>query len=301
MSSDFPLPLLAAGLLVKDRVSGLHFPPPPQPRAGDRLARPLNILGLVCLVAASLLGTLDSAKAFSPQLQTDANIVTAIDVSDSIGRYEEWVQQTGLVRALLHPDFLRAATAGPHRQIGFAVFTWSSDGRFDQLIPWTVIRSAEDAARVSAAIKSITLIDRTHYGGGDVEQDRGDDEVVTPDRRTDLSAAIDFASLLLATAPHETHRSVMNICANGVDNVEDGTAFSRERALAQGLTINGLVIGEKPKVTRYFRSMVIGGPGAFVMESSDPKRVGEAMVTKFARDLRVSLSTLGPWTHVAEH
>jgi hypothetical protein len=66
---------------------------------------------------------------------------------------------------------------------------------------WTVIRSAEDAARVSAAIKSVTLTDRTHYGGGDVEQDHGDDEVIIPERRTDLSAAIDQAALLLRTPP----------------------------------------------------------------------------------------------------
>ncbi|RUU38970.1 DUF1194 domain-containing protein [Mesorhizobium sp. M6A.T.Ce.TU.002.03.1.1] len=78
-----------------------------------------------------LCGTSPAAKAVVPG--TDANVVTAIDVSDSISRYEEWLQQTGLVRALVHPDFLRAATAGPRRRIGFAVFTWSSDGKFDLL------------------------------------------------------------------------------------------------------------------------------------------------------------------------
>ncbi|RWP67321.1 MAG: DUF1194 domain-containing protein [Mesorhizobium sp.] len=75
-----------------------------------------------------LCGASPAANAAVPG--TDANVVTAIDVSDSIGRYEEWLQQTGLVRALVHPDFLRAATAGPRRRIGFAVFTWSSDGKF---------------------------------------------------------------------------------------------------------------------------------------------------------------------------
>ena len=34
--------------------------------------------------------------------------------------------------------------------------------------------------------------------------------------------------------------------------------------------------------------------------SSDPKHVGEAMVTKFARDLRVSLSAIGPLARVAD-
>ncbi|AZO63986.1 MAG: DUF1194 domain-containing protein [Mesorhizobium sp.] len=61
-----------------------------------------------------LCGTSPAAKAVVPG--TDANVVTAIDVSDSIGRYEEWLQQAGLVRALVHPDFLRAAP--PARGVG---------------------------------------------------------------------------------------------------------------------------------------------------------------------------------------
>lgn len=157
----------------------------------------------------------------------------------------------------------------------------SSGGKFDQLIPWTIIRSADDAARVSAAIGSVKLVDRTHYGGGDLEQDRDDDELVGPDRLTDLSAAIDLGSFLLATAHYRTHRSVMNICANGVDNVEGGTQLSRDRALAQGLTINGLVVGQNRNVERYFRSTVIGGKGAFVMELYGTDHIGEAIVAKF--------------------
>lgn len=178
-----------------------------------------------------LCGTSPAAKAVVPG--TDANVVTAIDVSDSIGRYEEWLQQAGLVRALVHPDFLRAATAGPRRRIGFAVFTWSSDGRFDLLVPWTVIGSAEDAARLSQALASVTLIDRTHYGGGDMEQDRdGDaDPAAMHDRLTDMSEAIDFASLLLTSSPHATERAVTNICANGTDNFAGGTESSRDAAL----------------------------------------------------------------------
>ncbi|WP_287341543.1 DUF1194 domain-containing protein [Mesorhizobium sp.] len=148
--------------------------------------------------------------------------------------YEEWLQQAGLVRALVHPDFLRAATAGPRRRIGFAVFTWSSDGKFDLLVPWTVIDSAEDAARVSQALASVTLIDRTHYGGGDMKQDGNADPAAMHDRLTDMSEAIALASLLLTSSPHATERAVMNICANGTDNFEGGTESSRDAALAQG-------------------------------------------------------------------
>ncbi|WP_245465481.1 hypothetical protein [Mesorhizobium sp. M6A.T.Ce.TU.016.01.1.1] len=98
---------------------------------------------------------------------------------------------------------------------------------------WTVIGSAEDAARVSQALASVTLIDRTHYGGGDMEQDRdGDaDPAAMHDRLTDMSEAIDFASLLLTSSPHATERAVTNICANGTDNFAGGTESSRDAAL----------------------------------------------------------------------
>ncbi|RWN58191.1 MAG: DUF1194 domain-containing protein [Mesorhizobium sp.] len=247
------------------------------------LARPLMVF---------LCGASPAANAVVPG--TDANVVTAIDVSDSIGRYEEWLQQAGLVRALVHPDFLRAATAGPRRRIGFAVFTWSSDGKFDLLVPWTVIGSAEDAARVSQALASVTLIDRTHYGGGDMEQDGDADPAAVHDRLTDMSEAIDFASLLLTSSPHAMERAVMNICANGTDNFAGGTESSRDAALAQGFTINRLVRGQDAELAQYFRSSVIGGPGAFAMDISEAKDAGEFMTRKHVRDLLASAPAGAP-------
>jgi hypothetical protein len=232
-----------------------------------------------------------AAEARAPGMATDASIVTAIDVSDSIGRHEEWLQQKGLVRALIHPDFVRAATAGPHRRIGFAVFSWSSGGK-RILIPWTIISSAEDAARVSKALASVELIDRTRYGGGNDQRRGRDHEMVVPDRLTDISGAIDFASRMLTSSPYATDRAVMNIAANGIDNLGSGPENSRDAALAQGLTINGLVLGEDGKLAQYFRASVIGGPGAFVMQMFGPEDAGGFMTRKLVRDLRVSASAI---------
>lgn len=261
----------------------------------------IRYLGLVLPAAACLCATARASDAFLQDRRTDANVITAIDVSDSIGRHAEWVQQTGLVRALLHPGFLGAATAGPHGRIGFAAFTWSSDGKFDLLVPWTIIGSAEEAARVSAALASVEIIDRSDYGGGDHEDARGEDDVVSPERLTDISVAIDYASLRLRSAPYATSRSVMNILANGIDNVQDetddGVGRSRDRALDRGFTINGLALGSDAEVVQYFRSNVIGGRGAFVMELSDPNEAGEIMMEKFRRDLIASVTAAKPPPH----
>jgi Ca-activated chloride channel family protein len=262
-------------------------------RSGVYSAKPIRYAGP--LVAALLVCTTEQASDASLQgMRTDANLITAIDVSDSIGRHEEWLQQTGLVRALLHPGFLDAATAGPNRRIGFAVFTWSSDGRFDVLVPWTIIGSAEDASRVSAAIASLELVDPSRYGGGDHEDRHSGDGRVDPDRLTDISGAIDHASILLTSAPFETDRSVMNICANGIDNAhagsDDGVEESRDRALSLGLTINGLVVGSDAGIIEYFSTNVMGGPGAFIMELSSPSEAGQIMAEKFRRDLLAAVA-----------
>jgi len=247
----------------------------------------------VALAAAACLCGAAGGSAASPDVgPTDANLVTAIDVSASIGRHEEWIQQAGLARALVHPAFLQAIAAGPRGRIGFAAFTWSSDGRFEVLVPWTVIGSAEDARRVSAALAGATLVDRSRYGGGD--RDDGAPDAAMPEHRTDISAAIGFAATLLASAPYAAGRSVMNICANGTDNVGDGTGASRDRAVARGFTVNGLILGRDAALAEYFRANVMGGPGAFVMRLSDPESVGEIMMEKLRRDLLVSMSLIEP-------
>jgi Ca-activated chloride channel family protein len=251
-------------------------------RPDERARRSALRCFAVVLFAVHLTSDPRAANAFTHW--TDANLITAIDVSDSIGRHEEWIQQTGIARALVNRDFLEAVDAGRHGRIGFAVFAWSSDGRFDLLVPWTVIASAEDARRIAATIQSATLIDRSHYGGGDPEED--DEPIARQGRRTDISASIDFGSRLLTVAPFATERSVMNILANGADNVGDGAEPARDRAVARGQTINGVILGRQPdSLADSFRSSVIGGRGAFVMELSDPDKASEIMAQKFRLDL----------------
>ena len=86
------------------------------------------------------------AAATEAQIQVDANLVTALDTSASVGRYEESLEREGLARAVSDPHFLEAVKTGPQRRIGFAVFTWSSHENVKTLVPWTTISTPEDAA-----------------------------------------------------------------------------------------------------------------------------------------------------------
>lgn len=233
------------------------------------------ILGLVIAACPA-----PTAHASEASAATDANLVTALDVSDSIMRHEEWIEFDGIARAVVHPAFLHAVLAGRHRRIGFAVYTWSSRGKRQVIVPWTVIGSADDAERVARLLRSVPRIDRSHYG-----DDHNPRLRPPPGSLTDISAAIRFGSAMIESAPKGAERAVINVCGNGVDNVGEGPERARDRALASGVTINGVVVGDKPEVGAYYRSRVVGGAGSFVLEVKEPAGFADAMVTKFLMDL----------------
>ncbi len=166
-------------------------------------------------IAVILLASSASLTIADEVIRTDANLVTALDVSDSIMRHEEWLELEGLAKALLSAAVLDAIAGGRHGRIGFAVFTWSSAGRFEVLVPWTLIGSIDDAERVATALRAFE-IDRSswaRHGNG------SNGRPIRSDFQTDVSGAIDFAVNLALVAPYASPRPVINICANGRDNV----------------------------------------------------------------------------------
>jgi hypothetical protein len=247
-------------------------------------------------VAALLLawpGThLTAAEA---QVHTDANLVTVLDVSGSIMRHEEWLEFEGLAKAIVDAAVLDAIAGGRHGRIGFAVFTWSSGGRFDALVPWTLIASIDDAERVAATLHGFG-IDRSSWqreGNGSGGPGR------KPEAWTDISKTIDFAAALALAAPHVSQRAVINVCANGRDNVAEDPRAARDRALAAGIVVNGLVIGGGNSLADYFGTHVQGGAGSFVLEVAEPAALVDAMIEKLLRDLiavRHPVSVAVPFT-----
>ena len=241
----------------------------------------LTMIGQAC---AEPPGTSSNVKpAATAKPATDVNLITAIDVSDSITRHEEWLQYQGLAEALLEPDFLHLVAAGYHRRVAVLVVAWSSDGALRPVVPWTVIASPEDARRVAAALRRAPRIDRTHYG----DETDGLDPAVTvgPGGSTDVALAIDGSLGEALSAPFAARRSVINILSNGVDNSGAAPELARDRAVALGATVNAVVFGWRREVPAYFEERVIGGPGAFMMTVRAPGEMIESLSRKFWRDM----------------
>jgi len=224
-----------------------------------------------------------SGFADAQPVDTDANLVTALDASASIMRHEAWIEFDGIARAVVAPAFVEAILRGRHGRIGFAVFTWSSGHHFRVVVPWTIIDSQAAAEGVALALQSLPR--PSPGGGGDYRQAGADDRALAPERRTDLSAAIDFGVDQLHLTGLRATRHVLNIVGNGVDNVGLPPVRARQRAIVAETTINGVVVGRDPALVGYFRDHVITGFGSFVLEADDPTRFIDVMITKFLRDL----------------
>ena len=252
-----------------------------------------SLFGLTLIV---LMGLPSVASAQTPSLAsrthalpqaTDFNLITAVDVSDSITQEDEWLQYTGLARGVLNAEFLARIAQGTQQRIGFAAFTWSSGGKVDVIVPWTVIGTRADAERVAAQFEGAPRIDRSTFGRyRPLSTGAGASQIGL----TDIAEAIRAAVEMALTAPYSADRSVINVLSNGVDNNGEDPSGVRDQAVAMGMTINGVVFGNHADLPRYFRERVIGGPGAFLMTVAQPDDLAPALERKFWQDMIAALA-----------
>jgi Ca-activated chloride channel homolog len=236
----------------------------------------------VCLIL-TLIASLRSGQAYgSGPLQTDANVLTALDVSDSIDGNDAALQFEGVAQAVLAPELLQVVGAGRHGRIGFAVYTWAAGRNVRVVLPWTIIGSPDDARGVARRLRAAASAERASPSHPLLASGMG---FVWYEFRTDISAALDHGQDLLDRAPYEARRQVLNLCVNGEDNVGDGPNGARDRAVAAGVTVNALALGERPELGSYLRERVQGGPGSFVLEARAHGDFAEAMLRKFLMDL----------------
>jgi hypothetical protein len=103
---------------------------------------------------------------------------------------------------------------------------------------------------------------------------------------------------VLKNAPYEAPRRTIDVSGDGTNNSGRDVTLARDEAVAQGITINGLVIlSERPMawnpehtnppggLANYYRNNVIGGPGAFVIVAEDFNSFGQAIVKKLIAEI----------------
>src|SRR5690606_13306019 len=103
---------------------------------------------------------------------------------------------------------------------------------------------------------------------------------------TSISAALTVAAGLLRAVPWPAERRVIDVSGDGRSNTGPELWRARKAVLAEGVTINGLAIGnEDGSLPYYYRTALIGGPGAFVEVAEDYAAYGRAIRRKLLREM----------------
>jgi hypothetical protein len=212
--------------------------------------------------------------------QVDLLLVLAADVSRSIDSEKFQLQREGYAAAISDPRVLDAIRSGRNGRVGVAFVEWSGIGSQRVVIDWTTVSDAESAKG---------------FGDRLLEAPRSFAD------RTSISGAIEFAMGQFARAPFESARRTIDVSGDGTNNSGPDVTQVRDEAIAQGVTINGLVIlSETPLawnpdhtnppggLENYYRNNVIGGPGAFVLTAQNFNSFGQAIVKKMIAEVAQS-------------
>lgn len=203
----------------------------------------------------------------------DLLLVLAIDVSRSISESDAALQRDGYRAGLTDPQVLAAIQGGAIGAIGVAYVEWAAYDRQELLLPWTRIAGAGDAAGWAKALAAKPWSSLP---------------------RTSLSGALRFSGTVLATAPFEGTRRVIDVSGDGVNNNGPPAELERDRLVGEGVVINGLpILNERPRygmasgaeLVPYYTRAVVGGPGHFVVVADSFESFAAAIRRKLLQEI----------------
>ncbi len=209
-------------------------------------------------------------------LPVDMELVLAVDVSGSIDLAEAQLQRQGYLSALSDPSLVAAIQRGGFGRIAATYIEWSGQGQQRMLVDWRLIQDTANALAFVAALRTRPV-------------------VVEEERRTSISGAIDFSVKLFEGNGFEGTRRVIDISGDGRNNVGFRVTERRDKAVAAGITINGLPIvnarhnpsGAAPPadLELYYRDCVIGGAGSFIVIADGYDTFGPAIRRKLVLEV----------------
>jgi hypothetical protein len=227
------------------------------------------------LLSVLVTGLLTVAPAWHrAPTDVDLALVLAVDVSTSMDPDEQDLQRQGYVEAFRSPSVHQAIHAGMLGRIAVTYVEWAgahTPGYQKVIIPWTVLESPKD---------TIAFADRlarapTHRIPG-----------------TSISKAIEFSLALLSSGDFLATRRVIDMSGDGSNNQGGLVTEARDKAVARGVTINGLPImlkepglGENATLDAYYRDCVIGGSNAFMIPVRERKQFLMETRAKIVREI----------------
>ncbi len=235
-------------------------------------------LSSVCMAACAVIllsmtsGAADLTAQAQPPTPVALELVLAIDTSTSVDEQEFRLQRNGIANAFRHPDVIAAIEQAGGDGLAVTLVQWSGPGQQRTTVGWTLVRDAISANRFA---ESVSRMPRLLNGF------------------TDIGGAIRYSAQRMQNNSFAGLRRVIDISGDGTSNATL-SGMERDRAVALGATVNGLVIyneeydlGELAKINlrEFYEKNVIGGTGAFLMTARDFEDFQVAMRKKLVREI----------------
>lgn len=221
------------------------------------------------LLLASLLASPSQA-----QTPVDLELALAVDISRSIDASEAQLQREGYIQAFRDPEVIQAIETGMLGRIAVGYYEWAGLVQARIIVNWTII---EDTASAHAFADKLRL------------------NFPIPASRTSISGAIDFARPWFENNGFKGSRRVVDVSGDGPNNWGELVTVARDRAVAAGVTINGLPILDPgggafsrfniADLDLYYRDCVIGGTGAFMVVATDFNDFARAVRRKLVLEI----------------
>ena len=212
--------------------------------------------------------------------EVDVELALMVDVSRSMMPRELEIQRRGYAEALRSEEVISAIGSGLIGKIALTYVEWAGPGVERVIVPWTVVSGPEEAGAVADRLLAAIPLSM---------------------RRTSISSAIDHARESIAGNAYDGLRRVIDVSGDGPNNAGVPVVAARDRALGDGIVINGLPLMTRDGIGRawhlddldvYYRACVAGGPGSFVIPVLDWSDFALAV----RRKLVLEIVDEGGWT-----
>ncbi|MEM9685012.1 MAG: DUF1194 domain-containing protein [Pseudomonadota bacterium] len=204
----------------------------------------------------------------------DLELIVAVDVSGSIDEEEARLQRDGYLAAFTDEEVIGAITGGMLGKISVTYIEWAGAHYATTIVDWRLIDSRASAEAFAEEVARAPL--QTALW-------------------TSISRAIDYVLPKFDGNGFEGTRRVIDISGDGPNNQGGLVTLFRDKAIAAGVTINGLpIVNDKPSpwgwpplpdLDLYYANCVIGGSGAFYVVANTFKDFARAVRQKLLLEI----------------
>jgi len=231
------------------------------------------VLPAICLICGPAFGA-------NPAPTVDAELVFAVDASESMEDWEWHLEMAGIAAAFRSGPVQEVIASLPHRRVAVALLVWADATQPTDASDWRVI---DGKASADAFADEMAAWPR-RVGGG-----------------TGMGAGIAASVRLIEAAGFSCGRKIIDVSGDGPEPLpfltESIVMMPQARQIAERahVTVNGLaIVKDRPDLYDWYQDYVASGPGAFIMQIKAVTDFAPAFQKKLLRELQQDVSRLSP-------